>query len=221
MDRGSKDLTTFITSMGSYKYCVLPFGLTNGPTSYQHYMNDILLPYLNDFVQAYLDDIIIYSKTWKEHIQHIQTVLGKLREAGLQVDIKKSEFFVQETTFLDLVVSTEGLKMDPQKIEVITQWPIPMKLVKVQSFIGFCNFYQRFIKEFSKIVQPLTRLAQKDTPFEWNKSCQIAFDTLKKQMTEALKDDDGVLHPVAFYNKNLLPAKYNYKIYNKELLAII
>ena len=71
MDPGSKDLITFITLMGSYKYCVLPFGLTNGPASYQHYMNNILLPYLNDFVQAYLDDIIIYSKTQKEHTQHV------------------------------------------------------------------------------------------------------------------------------------------------------
>ncbi|SLM34527.1 gag polymerase env [Lasallia pustulata] len=224
MDPGSEDLTTFITSMGSYKYCVLPFGLTNGPASYQHYMNDILLPYLNDFIQAYLDGIIIYSKTQKEHTQH-------------------------ETTFLGLVVSTEGLKMDPQKIEVIAQWPIPMKLVEVQSFIGFCNFYRRFMKEFSKIVRPLTRLAQKDMPFEWNEACQIAFDTLKKRMTEApvlrhfdrsresyleadssdyindgilsQKDDDSVLHPVAFYSKNLLPAECNYKIYDKELLAII
>ncbi|SLM36862.1 t18348probable pol truncated-rice blast fungus magnaporthe gypsy retrotransposon [Lasallia pustulata] len=119
MDPGSKDLTTFITSTGLYKYRVLPFGLTNRPASYQHYMNDILLPYLNDFVQANVDDIIIYSKTRKEHIQHVQTVLGKLHEAGLQMDIKKSKFFVQETTFLGLVISTEGLKMDPQKIEVI------------------------------------------------------------------------------------------------------
>ena len=166
MDPGSEDLTTFITSMGSYKYCVLPFGLTNGPASYQHYMNDTLLPYLNDFVQAYLDDIIIYSKTWKEHTQHVHIVLARLCEAGLQVDIKKSEFFVQETTFLGLLVSTEGLKMDLKKIEVILQWAVPLKLVEVQSFIGFCNFYCRFIKEFSKIVHPLTWLAQKDTPFE-------------------------------------------------------
>ena len=113
MDPGSEDLTTFITSMRLYKYRVLPFSLTNGPASYQHYMNNILLPFLNDFVQAYLDDIIIYSKTRKEHTQHVRTVLQKLREAGLQVDIKKSEFYVQETTFLSLLVSTEGLKMDP------------------------------------------------------------------------------------------------------------
>ncbi|SLM38907.1 hypothetical protein SS1G_06497 [Lasallia pustulata] len=113
MDPGSEDLTTFITSIGLYKNCVLPFRLTNRPASYQHYMNKILLPYLNDFVQAYLYDIIIYSKTRKEYTQHFQTVLEKLHEAGLQVDTKKSGFFVQETTFLGLVVSTEGLKMAP------------------------------------------------------------------------------------------------------------
>ena len=171
MNSGSEDLTTFITSMRSYKYRVLPFDLTNGPASYQHYMNNILLPFLNDFVQAYLDDIIIYSKTWKEHTQHIWTVLQKLCETGLQVNIKKSEFYMQEITFLSLLVSTEGLMMNSQKIEVIIQWVTPMKLVKVQFFIGFCNFYRRFIKDFSKIVRPLTQLTQKDTPFEWNETC--------------------------------------------------
>ena len=249
MDPGSEDLTTFITSMRLYKYCVLPFSLTNRPASYQHYMNNILLPFLNDFVQTYLNDIIIYSKTRKEHTQHVWTVLQKLREADLQVNIKKSEFYVQEITFLSLLVSTEGLKMDLWKIEVIIQWATPMKLMEVQSFIGFCNFYWRFIKDFLKIVWPLTRLTQKDTPFEWNEACQTAFESLKKRMTEASvlrhfdqnresylktdssdyvnsdvlsqKDDDDVLHSVAFYSKNLLPAECNYEIYDKELLVII
>ena len=124
-----------------------------------------------------------------------------------------------------------------------------MKLMEVQFFISFCNFYRRFIKDFSKIVRPLTQLAQKDTPFEWNEACQTAFESLKKQMTEASvlrhfdqnrelylktdssnyvnsdvlsqKDDDDVLHSVAFYSKNLLPAECNYEIYDKELLIII
>ena len=221
----------------------------NRPASYQHYMNNILLPFLNDFVQAYLNDIIIYSKTWKKYTQHIWTVLQKLCETGLQVNIKKSEFYVQETTFLSLLVSTEGLKMNLWKIEVIIQWVTLMKLMEVQSFIGFCNFYWRFIKDFLKIVRPLTWLAQKDTPFEWNEACQTAFESLKKQMTEASvlrhfdqnhelylktdssdyvnsgvllqKNDDDVLHSVAFYSKNLLPAECNYEIYDKELLVII
>lgn len=249
MDPASEDLTTFITAMGSYKYRVLPFGLTNGPASYQHYMNDVLLPFLNDFVQAYLDDIIIYSRTRKEHTKHVRMVLEKLREAGLQVDIRKSEFYVQETMFLGLLVSTEGLQMDPRKVQVIVDWNTPTNLTEVQSFVGFCNFYRRFIKGFSKLVRPLTRLAQKDVPFEWTTACQEAFELLKKRVTEApvlrhfdraresyletdssdyvnggvlsQKDDEGVLHPVAFYSKNMVPAECNYEIYDKELLAII
>jgi hypothetical protein len=249
MHPDSEELTTFVTSMGAYKYRVMPFGLTNGPASYQHYMNDTLLPYLNDFAQAYIDDIIIYSKTRKEHIAHVRKVLQKLREAGLQVDIEKSEFFVQETHFLGLIVSTEGLKMDPKKIETVVKWPAPTNLREVQSFIGFCNFYRRFIRDFSRIARPLTRLAQKDVPFEWTEACQTAFNELKTAVTSApvlrhfdrdrpailetdssdyinggvlsQKDDSGVLHPVAFYSKNLLPAECNYEIYDKELLAII
>ena len=119
MDLRSEDLTTFITLMRLYKYCVLLFNLMNRPASYQHYMNDTLLLFLNDFVQAYLDNIIIYSKIQKEHVKHVQAVLVRLCKAGLQVDIKKSEFFVQKMIFLGLLVSTEGLKMDSQKIEAI------------------------------------------------------------------------------------------------------
>ena len=139
--------------------------------------------------------------------------------------------------------------MNSQKFEVIIQWATPMKLVKVQFFIGFCNFYWWFIKDFLKIIQPLTQLAQKDTLFEWNETCQTAFESLKKRITEASvlrhfdqncesylktdssdyvnsdvlsqKDDDGILHSVAFYSKNLLSAECNYKIYDKELLVII
>ncbi|SLM34160.1 gag polymerase env [Lasallia pustulata] len=134
MHPNSEDYTTFITSMGAYKYHVLQFGLTNGPANYQHYMNDVLWDYLNDFCSAYLDDILIYSKTLKEHIQHVWAVLQKLIEAGLQVDIEKCKFHVQETSFLGVLLSTDGLHMDPKK-----------------AFIGFCNFYHRFIKGFSKI----------------------------------------------------------------------
>ena len=97
MHPDSEDYTTFVTSLGSYKYRVLPFGLTNGPATYQQYMNDILFDYLNDFCQAYLDDILVYSKTKKDHVAHVRQVLQKLREAGLQVDIMKCEFHVEET----------------------------------------------------------------------------------------------------------------------------
>lgn len=249
MHPDSEDFTTFITSLGAYKYRVLPFGLTNGPANYQQYMNDILFDYLNDFCQAYLDDILIYSKTKKEHIRHVRLVLQRLREAGLQVDILKCEFHVQETKFLGLLVSTDGLRMDPAKIAAVVDWTTPTNLKEMQAFVGFCNFYRRFIKNFSKIVRPMVKLTRKDVAFEWSEDCQQAFNQLKIVITQApvlrhfdrskeailetdssdfvnggvlsQYDEDGVLHPVAFYSKNMTPAECNYQIYDKELLAII
>ncbi|SLM36168.1 retrotransposon ty3-gypsy subclass protein [Lasallia pustulata] len=150
MHPNSEDYTTFITSMGAYKYHVLPFGLTNGPANYQHYMNNVLWDHLNNFCSAYLDDILIYSKILKEHTQHVWAVLQKLIDAGLQVDIEKCKFHVQETSFLGVLLSTDGLRMDPKK-----------------AFIGFCNFYRLFIKGFSKIVGPMLKLTQKEKLSEY------------------------------------------------------
>ncbi|SLM35328.1 retrotransposon nucleocapsid protein [Lasallia pustulata] len=201
MHPNSEDYTTFITSIGAYKYHVLLFGLTNGPANYQHYMNNVLWDHLNNFCSAYLDDILIYSKTLKEHTQHVRAVLQKLIDAGLQVDIEKCEFHVQETSFLGVLLSIDGLRMDPKK-----------------AFIGFCNFYRRFIKGFSKIVGPMLKLTQKGVIFQWT-------DTYSSDHVNAgvlsQYDDDKVLHPVAFYSKNMVPAECNYEIYDKELLAII
>ena len=249
MNPNSEDLIIFMTSFGAFKYLVLPFGLTNGPASFQHYINDVLFEYLYKFYQAYLDDILIYSKTLKEHRNHVRAVLQKLREAGLQVDIVKCEFHVQETLFLGLLMSTEGLKIHPGKIQIIQDWGTPRNVTDVQSFIDFCNFYKRFIRNFSKIARPKETLTRKDQPFTWNETCQEAFDLLKRSIAsapilthfnrskEAILEinssdyvnrgvlsqygDDGILHPVAFYSKNMAPAEYNYEIYDKELLTVI
>lgn len=249
MDPDSEDFTTFITALGAYKYRVLPFGLTNGPSTFQHYINDILFDFLNEFCQAYLDDILIYSKTKKEHQTHVKQVLERLREAGLQVDIHECEFDVEETVFLGVIISGEGLRMDPKKIECILNWKTPTNLKEVQGFVGFANFYRRFIHEFSKIVRALVNLTKKDTPFVWNDACEKALKRLKERVTSApvlrhydpsrqailetdssdyvlggvlsQYDDEGVLHPVAFYSKSMIPAECNYHIYDKELLAII
>ncbi len=249
MHSGSEDLTTFITFFGSYKYHVMLFGLTNGSTFYQHYMNDVLFEYLHQFCQVYLDDIIIYSKTLKKHKRHVRLVLNRLREAGLQIDIDKCEFHVQKTTFLGLLVSIERLKMNSRKVQAVVDWPTLNNLTQMQFFIGFCNFYRRFIKDFSKIVRSMVRLTQKEVIFEWNEACQTAFDHMKRRMTEAFilrhfdqtrdfileidsfdyvnggvlsqYDDEGVLHSIAFYSKNMSSAECNYEIYDKELLVII
>ena len=249
MDPGSKDYTTFITALGAYKYRVLSFGLTNGPSTFQQYINDILFDFLNDFCQAYLDDILIYSRTKAEHQKHVKQVLQRLREAGLQADIKKCEFDVEEIVFLGVVISGTGLRMDPRKVEAILNWSTPTNLKEVQGFIGFANFYRRFIHEFSKSIRPLVNLTKKDTPFVWNEAYTKSFEDLKKRVTTASVlrhfdpkrqailetdssnyvlrgilsqyDGDEILHPVAFYSKSMIPAECNYHIYDKELLAII
>lgn len=176
-------------------------------------------------------------------------MLDCLRKAGLQVDIKKCVFDVEETVFLGVIVSGKGLRMDPQKIEAIVNWAKPTNLTETQAYVGFANFYRRFIRDFSKISKPLVQLTKKDQPFVWTEACQEAFEALKQHVTTApvlrhldpnrqailetdasdwvtggvlsQYDDEHILHPVAFYSKNMIPAECNYHIYDKELLAII
>ena len=122
MSEDSEALTTVLTRFGAFKYLVMPFGLYNGLASCQHLMNNILFDFLHCFVQVYLNNILIYSKMLKEHHSHDCQVLQRLREAGLQADIDKSEFHVQETKFLGLIVSTEGIRIDPHKVNTILDW---------------------------------------------------------------------------------------------------
>ena len=119
MNPDSEDFTTFICSLGIYKYHVLPFGLTNGPASWQQYMNDMLFEFINKFCQVYLNDILIYSKNRKNHQKHLKQMFTKLEKAGLQVNIKKCEFFQTEVTFLGVILSIDGLRMNPEKVAVI------------------------------------------------------------------------------------------------------
>ncbi len=249
MHSDSEDLTIFITFFDSYKYHVMLFELINESTFYQHYMNDVLFKYLHQFCQIYLDDIIIYSKILKKHKWHVWLILNRLREADLQIDIDKCKFHVQKIIFLELLMSIERLKMNSQKMQAIVDWFILNNLTQMQFFIDFCNFYRRFIKNFSKIVHSMIQLIQKKIIFEWNKVCQTAFDHMKRCMTETFilrhfdqtcdfileidsfnyvndevlsqYNDEDVLHSIVFYSKNMSSAECNYKIYNKKLLIII
>ena len=246
---GDEELTAFRTRFGLFESLVLPFGLCNGPASFQHFINDTLREYLDDFCTAYLDDILIYSEIEGEHEIHVKRILIKLREAGLQVDITKCKFHVTEVAYLGLIVTTEGIKMDPAKIETVTHWPIPINMKDVQSFLGFANFYRRFVYGFSKIAGPLTNLTKKEVSFQWTDKCQQAFETLKKAFTSELilmhfdpyrpiivetdasyyvsggilsqYDNENVLRPITYSSKKHNPAECNYEIYDKELMAIV
>ena len=249
MAKGDEYLTAFRTRYGLFQYNVMPFGLTEAPSTFQHYINDTLREFLDVFATAYLDDILIYSETIEEHRHHIRQVLTRLRTAGLQIDIEKCEFHTQETKYLGLIIGTDRVKMDPKKIETVKEWPQPRNLRDVQAFLGFANFYRRFILGFSTIVKPLTELTKKDQAFIWNDNCERAFQDLKKRFISApilrwfnpdleimIETDasdwvsagilsqlypDGSWHPVAYFSKKHSPEECNYEIYDKELLAII
>jgi len=139
----------------------MPFRLTNAPTSFQSLINNTLQEYLDDFVVAYLDDVLIFSKTYKEHVQHVRKVLTKLREKGLPVKLEKCEFYKHEVPFLGYIISDQGLKMSPDKIKDVLEWPEPRSVKDVQSFLGFANFYRRFIEGYSRVTAALSNLTKK------------------------------------------------------------
>ncbi len=249
MHLDSENYTTFITALEAYKSKVLSFELTNDSTSFQQYMNDVLWDFLNDFCQAYLNDILIYSKTQKKHRQHVKMILDRLWDADLQVDIRKCKFNVEETVFLEIIVSEQDLCMNSIKVKVIVNWATSTNLKEIQDFVDFVNFYRRFIKNFSKLVKSFTQLTWKDTSFVWNEVCVEVFDNLKKQVSSIsvlrhfdvkrqaiLKidafnyvkddilsqyDDESVLHSIVFYSKSMVSVECNYHIYDKKLLTII
>ena len=130
-------------------------------------MNHILQEYLDDFVAVYLDDIIIYSKTFEEHIKHVTKVLEKLREANLMIKLRKCKFFEVEISFLGHIIGRHGLKSDPEKIEKIKKLPTPIDLTSLRLVLGLFLYYRRFIKNFSKIAKLMNKLLKKKIPFIW------------------------------------------------------
>lgn len=241
--------TTFRCRYGAFEFLVMPFGLTNAPSSFQHFVNDVFHEHLDKFIIVYLDDILIYSNTMQEHRQHVRQALSLLRQFRLFAKASKCHFHVPSVEYLGYIVGQNSISMDPDKVSAILAWPIPTSVKSVQSFLGFANFYRRFIREYSKVVTPLTALTKKDSAFLWSPACQQAFELLKSRFSTApilahfqpdrkfiletdasdyaigsilsQEDASGILHPVAFDSRKLLLAELNYEIHDKELLAIV
>jgi len=182
---GDEWKTAFRTRYGLYEFLVMPFGLTNAPATAQRYVNDTLREFLDIFCVCYIDDILIYSKTLKEHKAQVRKVLQKLKDAGLFVKPEKCEFSVEKTTFLGFVFSEQGLEMDPEKVNAVLNWETPKSVKDIQCFLGFANFYRRFIDRYSHMCQPLFNLLRKDVAFAWDASCDLVFQQLKKAFTSA------------------------------------
>ena len=190
---GEEWKTAFRTRLGLYEYLVMPFGLANAPSSFQNFINDIIKNDILDiFVTAYINDILVFSKTPKEHRQHVKSVLSHLQASGLQLDIDKCKFEVHETKYLGLIIqsaSPEGhsgcVKMDPVKTSAINTWKSPKCVKDVQEFLGFVNFYRRFIKDFAKLASSRTALTRKDKEFHWTPIEETAFQAIKKAFSSA------------------------------------
>ena len=154
--------TAFRTRYGHYEFLVMPFGLTNAPAAFMDLMNRVFRPYVDQFVVVFIDDILMYSKDRESHDIHLQIVLGTLRKEQLYAKLSKCEFWMNEVSFLGHIVSKEGIRVYPKKIEVVVEWKSPRNVTEVRSFLGLAGYYRRFVKGFSMTAAPMTRLLQKN-----------------------------------------------------------
>ena len=177
---GDEWKTAFRTRYGLFESLVMNFGLSNAPACFQHFINDIFRDILDVYVVVYLDDILIYSSSLSEHVGHVREVLSRLMKHRLYVKLEKSEFHVDRVEFLGFIVSTSGVSMDSRKVKAILDWPMPVTVKGLQRFIGFANFYRRFVPFFSMIAQPLHSLISAANKIgsgrlDWNSSAEQAF----------------------------------------------
>ncbi|XP_058725857.1 uncharacterized mitochondrial protein AtMg00860-like [Vicia villosa] len=161
----------------------MPFGVTNAPVVFMDYMNRVFQPYLDQFVVIFIDDILIYSRTIEEHMEHLRIVLSVLREKRLFAKFSKCEFWMSEVKFLGHVISGGGVAVDPSKVEAVINWERPKNATEVRSFLGLAGYYRRFIMGFSKLALPLTRLTRKEVSLSWNSECEKSFQKLKEKLT--------------------------------------
>jgi hypothetical protein len=244
MKLGNEWKTAFKTKFGLYAWLVMPFGLHNAPSTFMCLMNEVLRSFIGKFVVVYFDDILIYTKSLDEYIDHLRAVFGALREARLFANLEKCTFCTDRVAFLGYVVTPQGIEVDAAKIEAIKSWPIPTTLIQLRSFLGLTGFYRCFVRDFSTIAAPLNDLTTKGVLFYWGAGQEHSFNTLIDKLTHAplfqlsdfgktfeLECDasgiriGGVLlqegKPIAYFIENLSGPSLNYSTYDKELYALV
>jgi len=163
--------TTFRTHEGHYEFLVMPFGLCNAPSTFQSLMNHLLKPYLQKFVLVFFDDILIYSLTWEKRLQHVDLLLQLLRNHKLFVKLSKCYFGMEEVEYLGHIVSHEGVRVDPKKIQAMQDWSQPKTLKSLRGFLGLTGYYHKFVRNYGCIARPLTNLLKKKS-FLWTDATQ-------------------------------------------------
>ena len=185
MDPETKDKSAFITPEGVFEWNRMPFGLKNAPMTFQMLMSEVLRDMNWKYVLVYVDDIIIFSKTFEEHLNHLHQVFSKLREAGLTLKPSKCRFAARKVVYLGHIFSKNGIEVDPSKTAAVKTIPAPKNQHTVRQFLGLANYYRKFVNGFSKIAAPLNNLLKNETKFVWDQACQSAFDELKTALTSA------------------------------------
>ncbi|GES85289.1 KRAB-A domain-containing protein [Rhizophagus clarus] len=249
MKEEDKSKTAFITRNGMYEFNVMPFGLCNAPGTFQRCMDNILKDMLWKNTMVYLDDVNIYSKTFEEHLQHLEEVLKRVEKAGLKINPEKCHFCTQSLQFLGHIVTNKGILPDPSKVDAIKNYSVPKNLTQLRAFLGLASYYRRFIKDFSKISTPLYMLLKKDIPYEWNQDRHQVFQFLKEKLITApllaypdftksfllftdasitalgavleQEQEDGLRHPIAYASRSTSESERNYSSTELECAAVI
>ncbi|XP_071708258.1 uncharacterized protein [Rutidosis leptorrhynchoides] len=243
MRPGDEWKTAFKTRDGLYEWMVMPFGLSNAPSTFMRLMNHVFKRFIGRFVVVYFDDILVYSADVTQHVAHLRELFDVLHTQQLYANGAKCHFLTKEVTFLGYVISSDGIRMDDRKIEAITSWLLPTNIHEVRSFHGLASFYRRFIRNFSSIIAPVTE-CMKGGRFTWTDAAIAAFTELKHKVTHAsilvlpnfndvfqVECDasgvgiGGVLSqnnkPIAFFSEKLNETRQKYSTYDREFYAIV
>ena len=248
MEPASIEKTAFSCPEGLFEFTVMPFGLCNAPATYQRAMQGVLAGLIGHGCIVYIDDILIYSRTFTEHLKMLKAVLQRCYAAGILLKGDKCELATDQTEYLGHVISAEGVRQDPRKMDKLLHYPIPTDKRAVRAFLGLASYYRRFVKDFARIAAPLHELTREDTVFEWNTTCVEAFNNLKTELTANILlpfpdftspfiiDCDasdtgmgavlsqvlqGVERPICLESRKFTAAEKKWHIREKEALAIL
>ena len=251
MDKESAEKTAFSTHRGLFEFTRMPFGLCNGPATFQRLMEIVLAGLQWECCVVYVDDILVCSETLEDHVAHLRQVFDRLRQGGLKLKPSKCTFLCDKVVFLGHVISADGISPDPAKTEKVRDFPVPSDVGGVRQFLGLASYYRRFVPSFSKIAAPLNALTKKSVSFNWSEECQVAFDKLKDLLCSApvlaypmfgpqqqfivetdasilglgavlsQKQDGSQAHPIAYASRSLHTHERNYGITELETLALV
>ena len=248
LDKSARERAAFVTRSGLWEWQVLPFGLTSAPSTFERLMETVLRGLHWKTLLIYLDDIIVFSKDLDSHLERLEEVFIRLRQAGLKLKPSKCRLFADRVNYLGHVVSADGVETDELKVKAVQDWPVPQHKKDVRAFLGTCGYYRRFISNYADISRPLSQLSAKHARFQWTDECQKAFEQLKQHLTTApvlaypdhslpflLDTDasnvgtgavlsqvqDGQERVVAYYSKMFTKEEANYCVTRQELLAVV